>query len=106
MKRSTPCFSVSVAMGQPEHAPCKRTLTVPFSIAISSMSPPSAWIFGRISARAFCTFFSVVSLIFCFHHTSVLKLNALVTHGDKNVPVFRLAGTWRNVHDKRQIAAT
>lgn len=85
MKRSTPCFSVSVAMGQPVHAPCKRTLTVPFSTATSSMSPPSACICGLISARAFCTFFSVVSLIRVFHHA------VLVAPVHKNVPVVRLS---------------
>ena len=64
--RSTPCLSVKAAIGQPAQAPCKRTFTVSFSMATSSMSPPSAWILGFISARAASTLFWMVSLILVF----------------------------------------
>lgn len=66
MTRSTPCLSVSMDMGQPAHAPRRRTFTVPFSTETRSMSPPSAWICGFISARAFCTLASTFSFILFF----------------------------------------
>src|SRR4030065_754431 len=52
---SIPFFSVTLAMGQPPHAPVRRTFTTPPSTSTSSTSPPSACRAGRILPRTFST---------------------------------------------------
>src|SRR5439155_15311817 len=63
--RSIPAFNVTVDAGQLTQAPMSSTVTTPVASSTSCrrMSPPSAWMAGRIASIVFSTFSRISEIL-------------------------------------------